>query len=221
MKRRTVLTTATACLGVGLAGCLGGGGDAAGDTTEGTDGTDSTEARTDDDAAGAPTSTDGEGDPSLETTVDATDDDRVTTDIDTGTGVETGTGTAATTDGTGDAPAIDRTFTVRGRDGQPGNEAQVAFENGGTRVVVTGTITGKDGCQTAVLDSIRLDDSTLTVTVGTESEAGAGAGAVCSQALVGIDYRLVATLERPPVSVGVVHRGATDSGEVTSAEPSG
>jgi hypothetical protein len=95
----------------------------------------------------------------------------------------------------------------------------VRFADGGSRVVVTGTVTGSDGCQTAVLDGVERGGSALTVTVATESDAGAGK--VCSQALVGIEYRLSMALETPTESVTVVHRGASGRTAVTTAERGG
>ena len=199
MKRRTVLTTPVACLGFAVAGCLGdGSGAETGEATESTAGGTETDV-----GETAETAADSDG-PTTETETESGPTE--TEAGETGTAVRTDRGTTAGTDS-----PDGREFAVTGTEGQAVNEANVAFANGGSRVVVTGTITGKNGCRTAVLDSVRTEGPTLTVTVSTREDPESGD--VCSQALVGIGYRLVVTPETPPQSVRVVHRGANGRGE--------
>jgi|AntDeeMinimDraft_5_1070356.scaffolds.fasta_scaffold13763_2 hypothetical protein len=147
-----------------------------------------------------------------ETTTGGTPTDGTTTNGTTTNGTATN-GTAT------DGAAADRSFTVRETGGEPGNEASVAIENGGSRIVVTGTITGTNGCQTAVLDSVRTDAGTVRMVVATERAADAGT--MCTQALVGISYRATVTVENQPTSVTVIHRGPDGEETVATAEPSG
>jgi hypothetical protein len=214
MKRREVLTATalafTGCLG-GDAGTETGGTDTQAESNIGTSATRDTptaetsaresETRTD---SGTRTRTKTAHEPTATTEPTSTErtDDRDETD---------------TTGGV--AGITSRNFTVESTTASPDNEASVRFAEGGSRVVVTGTIAGSDGCQTAVLDSVEPSDSGLEVTVATENDAGAGA--VCSQALVGIEYRLVMTVETPPESVRVVHRGGSDASEVATVERDG
>jgi hypothetical protein len=214
MKRRDVLVTTAA---IAFAGCLGGetadGGE--GTTTESTrEGTktdtgDTPKATTTSTEAGA-TSTETEGEP-VETT-------QVDTETDTGTETAGGTTTSGGTAAPGASLTVaDRKFTVQDRDASPSNEASVTVEQGGSHIVVTGTITAKNGCQTAVLDRVRAKEAKLAITVATER--GADADAMCSQALVGISYRATFDVEGTAKSVSVIHRGVDGRSEVATAEP--
>ncbi|WP_049998227.1 hypothetical protein [Halococcus sediminicola] len=213
MKRRTLLTAAA----LALTGCLGGSGDEA--STDGT--------ATPAEPTGEPSATRGATTTAATRTSTARTEPRPGTEPKpTGTAAPTatertdrGTETTAGTDTTGVAGVTSQSFSVESTSASPGNEASVRFADGGSRVVVTGTITGSDGCQTAVLDGITMTDSGLEATVATETDADAGAA--CSQALVGIEYRLSMTLETPPESVTVVHRDASGRTAVTTAERGG
>lgn len=214
MKRRKLLTAAA----LALTGCLGGPGDEAG-----TDGT-----ATPAEPTGEPSATRGATTTATATrTSMARTEPRPGTEPEpTGTAAPTdtertdrGTETTAGTDATGVAGVTSQSFSIESTSASPGNEASVRFAESGSRVVVTGTITGSDGCQTAVLDGIEMTDSGLEATVATETDADAGAA--CSQALVGIEYRLAMTLETPPESVTVVHRGTSGRTAATTAERGG
>ena len=220
MNRRELLAT-TALLA--CAGCLGDGDDGASNdsTAEPTDGAATTAGSTETDAVDT-----------AETTTVSTDT-ATTTSGSTATmtgGGATGTTTEActetpgratagrTTDGaTTNGSAADRSFTVVETGDEAGNEASVAIENDGSRIVVTGTITGENGCRTATLDSVRIDAGEVRIVVATERAPDAGA--VCSQALVGIGYRATVTVERRPESVTVIHRGAGGEETVATTEP--
>lgn len=113
--------------------------------------------------------------------------------------------------GASDSDAIAETgFAVVGRNGRTDvPRVDVSFETGDDRVVVEGTIRGRNGCQTAELSRVgydpRADEMTLSVATidrpGTETEA-------CSQQLVGISYRATAEFaDSVPRSVAVVHDG--------------
>ncbi|PSQ09418.1 hypothetical protein BRC98_06055 [Halobacteriales archaeon QS_7_68_65] len=220
MNRRELLAT-TALLA--CAGCLGDGDDRASNdsTAEPTDGAATTAGSTETDAVDT-----------AETTT-ATTDTATTSTGSTATttgGGATGTTTEActetpgratagrTTDGaTTNGSAADRSFTVVETGDEAGNEASVAIENDGSRIVVTGTITGENGCRTATLDSVRIDAGEVRIVVATERAPDADA--VCSQALVGIGYRATVTVERRPESVTVIHRGAGGEETVATTEP--
>ena len=215
MKRRTLLTAAA----LALTGCLG---DTGGDG--GTDGTATPAEPTGEPSAtrgATTTATDRRTSTARTEPETRTEPGSTKTAAPTATeNVENGTDTTAGTDTTGGAAGVtSQSFSVESTSASPGNEASVRFAEGGSRVVVTGTITGSDGCQTAVLDGIEMTDSGLEATVATETDADAGAA--CSQALVGIEYRLATTLETPPESVTVVHRGTSGRTEVTTAERGG
>jgi hypothetical protein len=213
MKRRDVLTTTALFVS---AGCLGGGGD-------GDNGSGGTETTADATTLGIETPAGGTGEPTetdAGTSTPGTDTEPTTATEPAGTATDSGdsaTGTATRTPNTA-IPAPAR-LTVRQADAPPSNEASVAFENGGSRVIVTGTITGQNGCQTAVLDSVRKTKSGLVITVATERDAPANAS--CSMALVGIEYRFATRVETPPASVTVIHHGATGNRTITTAKPGG
>jgi hypothetical protein len=225
MNRRELLAT-TALLA--CAGCLGDGDDGANNdsTAEPTDGAATTAGSTETDAvdtaetttASTDTATTSPGSTATTTGGGATG---TTTEARTETPDRTTTGRTttdgATTNGTADGSAADRSFTVVETGDEAGNEASVAIENDGSRIVVTGTITGENGCQTATLDSVRTDAGEVRLVVATERAPDAGA--VCSQALVGISYRATVTVERRPESVTVIHRGAGGEETVATTEP--
>jgi len=232
MKRRELIAT-TALLA--CAGCLSDSGDDGannGSTAEPTDGATTTTERTETDAIETTSETPPTTEPltaTAEPTTAATEPDSARTTIEGRTETPGGATTSETTTGgtradetttngtATDGSAADRSFTVRETGGEPGNEASVAIEDDGSRIVVTGTITGKNGCQTATLDSVRIDGGEVRIVIATERAADAGA--VCSQALVGISYRATITVERRPESVTVIHRSADDEETVATTEP--
>lgn len=96
--------------------------------------------------------------------------------------------------------------------------ASVAFDAAANRVVVTGTIVGENGCQTATLESVRYDAQAglLTITIGTERDAPEDA--MCTMALVELSYEATVSVEGGlPERVSVIHRGAGADGEVVTA----
>ena len=223
MNRRELLAT-TALLA--CAGCLGDGDDGANNdsTAEPTDGAATTAASTETDAADtaetATASTPATTTPGSTATTTGGGAAGTTTEACTETPDRTTAGrttTDETTNGTVDDSGADRSFTVRETGDEAGNEASVAIENDGSRVVVTGTITGENGCRTATLDSVRIDAGEVRIVVATERPPDADAA--CSQALVGIDYRATVTVERRPESVTVIHRGAGGEETVATTEP--
>jgi hypothetical protein len=224
MNRRELLAT-TALLA--CAGCLGDGDDGASNdsTAEPTDGAATTAGSTETDAVDTAETTTASTDTATTTPGSTATTGGGATGTTTEACTETpGRATAgrtttdgATTNGTADGSAADRSFTVRETGDEAGNEASVAIENDGSRIVVTGTITGENGCRTATLDSVRIDAGEVRIVVATERAPDAGA--VCSQALVGIGYRATVTVERRPESVTVIHRGAGGEETVATTEP--
>jgi hypothetical protein len=94
--------------------------------------------------------------------------------------------------------------------------AEVAFEDG--RVVVTGCITGRNGCEVAELGSAELDgddDRHLSVVVTTTQP---DPDAVCTEALTSLGYEARFTFEGgTPGSVQVVHRSGSSESVVAEA----
>ncbi|MFB6126266.1 MAG: hypothetical protein ABEJ79_03065 [Halolamina sp.] len=88
----------------------------------------------------------------------------------------------------------------------------------GDAVVVTGCITGEDGCKVAVLEEATYDGGAdeLRVVVGTEDGTESGA---CTQALTSLGYRcrVVFDGQRPATTVAV-HDGAGGASTVAEAE---
>ena len=201
MKRRNVLTTAAT---LAVAGCSGVGENGATDAA----GTEATAIPPKTASTDAGTRADSE----LERTATGTDAPRTVRE----TGRTTVTATDRAPSGTPQSPVpIPDAPTDREKTPLTG-EASVTLANGGSRVVVSGTIVATDGCQTVVLDSVRRNGSTLRVTVATERERTTAA---CAMALIDRDYRFVVNQKRPPESVTVVHRGAAGEKIAYSGAP--
>ena len=236
MNRREVLA---ATVGVASGGCLGSGeAGSADETAEGSAGTETDASKT-----GVPTTdeetvtrtvvetetttgTDGTTGIATDTeTAARTTTERTATATPRGTtSTATPTETASTTTGTAtartDTPIPIPDAPTEGPKETPlAGEAGATFEKGGSRIVVEGTITGKNGCQTAVLDSVRRTDAGLVVTIATERDAATNAA--CSMALVDIEYRFVVEADHAPESVIVVHRGVGDEKTVATADRDG
>ncbi|WP_160134457.1 hypothetical protein [Halococcus salsus] len=212
MNRRRVLASAgVVFLGI-LGGCSGDdGADANG--SEATAGSTET-GRPDGTSARPTTGTTSGGETSARESTGAgrvTTDGEPTTEPATTTSAITDASATVTTGSDGTAtPPPDPQST------QSGKGATVTFENGGSRVVVTGTIVAQDGCRRAVLDSAQSDGGTLVVSVGTERDAGTDV--MCTQALTPVEYRFVVTPDDPPDSVRVVHDGAGDPRTVATTD---
>ena len=218
MNRRRVLASA----GVALLGILGG---CSGDDGTGANGSEATAGSTE---TGRPDGT------SARPTAGTTSGGETSARESTGTGRpattdgEPTTEPATTTSATTQPETTDASATVTtGSDGtatpppdpqstQSGEGATVIFENGGSRVVVTGTIVAQDGCRRAVLNSTQSNGGTLVVSVGTERDAGTDV--MCTQALTPVEYRFVVTPDDPPDSVRVVHDGAGDPRTVATTD---
>ncbi|WP_132058046.1 hypothetical protein [Halorussus amylolyticus] len=117
---------------------------------------------------------------------------------------------------TDDSPTLaDESFEVTDSEcGQGSNEATVSFED--ESVVVTGTITGSDACQTGTLadTSYDPDEGILDVTVATEEREDTE---VCAECITDIDYE--ATFEFAgglPDEVSVTHDSMGESETVVT-----
>lgn len=212
MERRELLRELLLVGGVvAVTGCVGGDG--------GENGSSPTEAGTSQ-AEDEPTTTDPEPTTAgpAPTRGPATGEP-VTSEPTTEPGEETPTATRtpSATEGedTTDSPSVD---VPGGGDGtSTGGSARVTSEGDGSRIIVEGTIVGQNGCQSAVLDSVRQKGSELIVTIATED--GGETGRACSMALTELDYRFVVRRDSPPDSVTVIHRGAGGERTVTTATP--
>ncbi|MGK2230795.1 MAG: hypothetical protein ACI9QA_000956 [Methanobacteriota archaeon] len=97
-------------------------------------------------------------------------------------------------------------FTVEGRENASGDEgaADIGFDEDEGRIVVSGTVVGKNGCATARLSEANVEDGTLNVGVGTVSDGTE----VCTQALVAIGYEATFSFDGEiPDEVSVSHDG--------------
>lgn len=170
MKRR-VLLRAVAAGGAGLlAGCVGG--------EDGAGATDSpTRSPTD-----SPTESPTDASTASPTADDATDSPG---DDPTDSPTERPTSTPETTPDSREL--TDRSFEVRDRScGDGTNRASV--DRGDDRVVVEGTIDGRNGCYTAELAQARYDDGGDELTVDVRSDES-DEGGMCTQCITDIDYR--------------------------------
>lgn len=235
MNRRTLLTTAAVAIGGLVAGCSGSGNGNASNGTNGSGGT-ATEAPTEPSgsATTAPTTRStsntettspeatntrepGTTDESMKTSGPQTETSRMsTTEVST---PETTTATTAPTTTT--TEGTETTDTAIAIPDPPSTQngmgvAQVAFEKGGSRVVVSGTITAENGCQKATLASVQSNGSELVVTIGTERAAGTNMA--CTQVLTPVEYRFVLTPDTAPKSVTVVHATINQRRTVTTVE---
>lgn len=104
-----------------------------------------------------------------------------------------------------DPDGVRTSFTVAAtRCGTQIDRATVAFGDG--TVTVEGTTWGSDACYTGRLESVTLDDGTLTVRVVAERPEDAGG---CAQCISEIDYRATVEVPSTPARVVVIHRGET------------
>ncbi|EMA53852.1 hypothetical protein [Halococcus thailandensis] len=214
MERRELLRELLLAGGtVTVAGCIGGDG---GENGSSPTGTETSRAENGEPTAAGPEPTTAGPAPTRGSATDEPATSEPTTE--SGERTPTGAGTPNATEGeesTTDSPSVD---VPGGGDGtSTGGSARVTSEGDGSRIVVEGTIVGRNGCQSAVLDSVRQEGSELIVTIATENEAGTGR--VCSMALTELDYRFVVRRDSPPDSVTVVHRGASGERTVTTATP--
>ncbi len=199
MKRRELLRDLFLAGGAfAVAGCLGGDGGGDGSSPDGT-GTARTENGKPTTAGPAPTVGPATTEPSGTSPTDETPL----------------ANTTGTTETTGEPIPIPDAPAGGEKNTSVGGTARVTFRGNGSHIVVQGTIVGRDGCRTAVLESVRESESGLVVTVATERAATTGRA--CTMALVDIDYRFTIRRDSPPVSVTVVHRGATGERTVTTA----
>lgn len=115
---------------------------------------------------------------------------------------------------------IGREFLIRDEStASPVDKASVVFETSSSRVVVTGAIRGKNGCQTAVLESATYESATdsLRVIVATERDTPKDVG--CIQAITEIKYRTRIRFERGvPGTVIVIHHNTSGKTEIETAE---
>lgn len=118
-----------------------------------------------------------------------------------GTGTSSSTGTSLSN---GASEPSRRSFTVLSR--TCGNETNTAAVRIDTTVSVEGTVTGRDSCQTAHLESVVATEDRLEVVIETTQERSSGSVS-CQQCLTEIQYRASFEFDtRPPDRVIVVHR---------------
>lgn len=179
MKRR-VLLRAAAAGGAGLlAGCVGG-----------------EEGRG---ATASPTES-----PTASPTASPTDSTDSPTDEPTDSPTERSTSTTETASGSREL--TDSSFEVLDRScGDGTNRASV--DRGDDRVVVEGTIDGRNGCYTAELERARYDDGADELTVDVRSYESDESD-MCTQCITDIDYRGTFEFdEGTPDTVTVRHDG--------------
>ncbi|WP_135852366.1 hypothetical protein [Halorussus salinus] len=104
--------------------------------------------------------------------------------------------------------------------GEPTSEASVAFADGGSSVVVSGTIPGSNGCYLAKLVEASYDSETRTLDVTVSSAAKEGSQ-VCTQCIVKIDYEATVSVSGDgPERVTVTHSAMGESKTVATADSS-
>jgi len=135
-----------------------------------------------------------------------------------GTASDTATGTPDSTD----APApelADSGFEITGKEGGSGTDtATVSTDD--LIVTVEGVISGRNGCQTAELDSVTYNAETDELTVAVVTTRRADAGPACTQEIVAIDYVATAEFDHgTPGHVVVTHGDGETSETVTTASP--
>lgn len=157
MKRRTVLRGLAGAGALGLAGCLGSGDPGSGDGTP----TDSPTETDESTGTGVPTDEDDSTPPQSGTATDAPS----STPTDS---TETPTMTPTLADS-----ITDHEFSATQEGcGTEEDEADVSWDDGESRVTITGKMWGSDLCATARLDTVELADGTLTVRLRQGSTAG-------------------------------------------------
>ena len=99
-------------------------------------------------------------------------------------------------------------FEVTGRDSSGEGTADVEFDTETYEVRFTGTIQGKNGCQTAALQAIDYDREADEVTLSVRTKKAEGAGDACTQQLVYVDYEATVSFTGGiPSQASVVHDG--------------
>ncbi|MDS0261499.1 hypothetical protein NDI56_19030 [Haloarcula sp. S1CR25-12] len=134
-----------------------------------------------------------------------------------GDGTPTDTETATETDTDTPSPTLtDSGFTVvNNENGVQTDNARVSVD--GSKVVVEGTIWGRDGCRTATLGSTNYNTESDELTVDVATTRTEDAGDMCTQAIVEITYRATISFENGlPGSVVVTHSRGDTSEEVTT-----
>ncbi|WP_101295461.1 hypothetical protein [Halegenticoccus soli] len=227
MKRRTLLATAAAATGLGLAGCVSDGeqpGTGGNDDEEGTSaeqpsgGTDAPDGGTD-----APTEGTGEPTADADTDTPAADTDAPTDGTTDAPADETGTddATETPTDGSDGASATpsqpsisDRSFAETGDCSEP-ETAEIAY--GESSVAATGCIRGPNGCSAARLNGATLDGGTLEIVVGIEDTRDENE--VCTEAIVHLGYEATVEFDGGlPEKTIVIHDGMDGRKTVATAE---
>lgn len=116
---------------------------------------------------------------------------------------------AAPTSDSPASPSGESILTVLSREcGRGEDRASIRFEDGLVRI--DGVITGANTCETAELESVTLEGSSLRVSIETvPPETGTPA---CGQCLTDIEYRVVVRdADITPEEVVVVHDGSVVS----------
>lgn len=212
MNRRRLLASSGTIAGSLLAGCFGE------EDSPGSNAETRTETTTTSTATPSPTSTQRPTTESNPSPANGATDSPASTRSTTA-GQPTGGSTTRSQTSTGTSALRTRRLTVTDRAcGNPTDEGAIGFENG--RVTLTGTITGSDGCATAVLGDVTYDRAADRLRVVITTGKDSGGGAICTQCLTEIDYEASVALENgTPVTVVLVHRGTTGETRVATASP--
>ncbi|PSP63011.1 hypothetical protein BRC77_08150 [Halobacteriales archaeon QH_8_64_26] len=212
MNRRRLLASSGTIAGSLLAGCFGE------EDSPGSNAETRTETTTTSTATPSPTSTQRPTTESNPSPANGTTDSPASTRSTTA-GQPTGGSATRSQTSTGTSTLRTRRLTVTDRAcGNPTDEGAIGFENG--RVTLTGTITGSDGCATAVLGDVTYDRAADRLRVVITTGKDSGGGAICTQCLTEIDYEASVALENgTPGTVVLVHRGTTGETRVATASP--
>ena len=214
MNRRRLLASSGTIAGSLLAGCLGE------EDSPGSNAETRTETTTTSTATPSPTPTSTQR-PTMESNPSPANGstDSPASTRSTTAGQPTGGSATRSQTSTGTSALRTRRLTVTDRAcGNPTDEGAIGFENG--HVTLTGTITGSDGCATAVLGDVTYDRAADRLRVIIATGKDSGGGAICTQCLTEIDYEASVALENgTPGTVVLVHRGTTGETRVATASP--
>ncbi|UPV76051.1 hypothetical protein M0R89_08325 [Halorussus limi] len=192
MKRREMLAAVGGSLAAGsLGGCLGRYEDVAGEV----------------------------GDTTSDRPTDAVTTEDTRTPPDETTGEATTTDGAQTTEAGQQGALTGKTFELLDVGcGAPRGEASVSFRDGGSSVVVSGTIPGSNDCYIARLADVSYDPATRALDLTVASMAKEGAE-MCAQCIVEIEYEATLSFaDGGPASVTVTHAAMGESKTVATAE---
>lgn len=99
------------------------------------------------------------------------------------------------------------------------NSATIICHSESSQVIVSGTISGEDACQTVVIETATYTSATETLDVVIATETKNPTGQVCSACIYEIDYEAFITLQEHTPTTVVVHHRSVGGDTVVAREP--